>query len=129
MNDKKTNLTQQTNTPRKTPIALIVLFILSLAAYPFLIFVFLLAVAAAGNELDKTPCITAVIGIAELFTMMPVIPVSLGIELLFALTVVMNKLNVEKKKMQTIILIVMSIFTLISLIAFTVLWFRQLTRY
>lgn len=125
MNDKKTDLTQRTNTPRKTPIVLKVLFILSLAAYPFLIFVFLLAVAAAGNELDKTPCITAFIGIVELFTMIPVIPICLGIELLFAMTEIMNKLNVEKKKMRTVILIVMSAFTLISLIAFTVLRFRE----
>lgn len=128
MNDKKTDLTQQSATPRKTPIALIILFLLSFASYPLLFFVFLLGAAAAVNGLDETPYRTAFTAIVEGFTMIPIIPVSLGIELLFFMTVVMNKLNVEKKKMRTVILIVMSVFTLISLIAFTVLWFRQLTR-
>ena len=98
---------------------------MSFAPYPILFLAYL--IAAAANGLYKFPCLKAFIAIIELFTMIPIIPVCLGIELLFAMTVIMNKLNIEKKKMRTVILSIMSAFTLISLIAFIIPWFRQLT--
>lgn len=127
MNTKKNAPTQQTPSQRKTPIVLIILFCMSFAPYPILFLAYLIAAAAAANGLYKFPCLTAFIAIVEFFIMIPIIPVCLGIELLFAMTVIMNKLNIEKKKMRTVILSVMSVFTLISLIAFIILWFRQLT--
>lgn len=127
MNYKKNDPAQQTSSQRKTPIVLIILFCMSFVPYPILFLAYLIAAAAAVNTLLKSPYLTAFISIVEFFIMIPVIPVCLGIELLFAMTVIMNKLNIEKKKMRTVILSVMSVFTLISLIAIIILWFRQLT--
>lgn len=127
MNYKKNDPAQQTPSQRKPPIVLIILFCMSFVPYPILFLAYLIAAAAAVNTLLKSPYLTAFISIVEFFIMIPVIPVCLGIELLFAMTVIMNKLNIEKKKMRTVILSVMSVFTLISLIAIIILWFRQLT--